>query len=57
MCTEHPEYVLGFEPTDDEKRDHAAVLATPRSRDDWGTPEPEDEYDIDADDFEEEVPW
>ena len=58
MCVDHPEYVMGFEPTDEEKQDYEAVIATPRSRDDWGTPEVADEFDLDADDFEqEEVPW
>lgn len=57
MCTEHPEYIMGFEPDDDEKRDYESVIATPRTRDDWGLPEPLDEFDLDADDFEQEIPF
>lgn len=49
MCVEHPEYVLGFEPTEEEHDQHQAVLNTRRSGSDWGVPE---EFDIEADDFE-----
>jgi hypothetical protein len=52
MCTEHPEYLLGFEPDADEKDAYHLTLDTPRTRDDWGYPEPVDEFAIDADDFE-----
>jgi hypothetical protein len=52
MCVDHPEFILGFEPDADEKRDYQITLDTPRSRDDWGSPEPVDEFDIGADDFE-----
>ena len=52
MCVEHPEYVLGFEPSDEEKRDYETVLATPRTQDRWGVSEAPDEFDLDEDDFE-----
>lgn len=49
MCTEHPEYILGFEPSDDEKRDYQSVIETPRSVDHYGIP---GQFDIDDDDFD-----
>ena len=53
MCTEHPEYILGFEPSDDDKRNYQGVIDTDRSEPQYGMP---DQFDIEDDDGE-EIPW
>lgn len=36
MCVEHPEYMMGFSPSQEEYDAHQAVLNTPRSDYHWG---------------------
>lgn len=55
MCVDNPERVLGFATTEQEQEEYRSTLDTPRSAFDWGV---DDEFDLDADDFEpEEIPF